>query len=219
MNVFEVLFIFLFLASLVTLVTATGLAVFRRRAVAGRLLRRYSICLVVYLAIVLLVSPFSPRTVVHLGDPLCFDDWCITIQSVVGNEAQGYVVTASLFSRARGAPQRETGVVLYLTDSSEVRYDSVNSEDDIPFDIRLQPNESVEVSRTYRLPSGTMPTGVVVAHERGFPITWFIIGDGPFKKPPIVLLHGADGKLPNNPLHSEPRAAWFLKSRSFAAAR
>ena len=106
-----------------------------------------------------------------------------------------------------------------LTDSSEVRYDSVNSEDDIPFDIRLQPNESVEVSRTYRLPSGTMPTGVVVAHEGGFPITWFIIGDGPFKKPPIFLLHEADGKLPNNPLDSELRAAWFLKSRSFAAAR
>ena len=199
MNVFELLFICLFVASLVTLVTATGLAVFRRRTVAGRVLRRYFTCLIIYLAIVLLVSPFSPRTVVHLGDPLCFDDWCITIRSVVRNKTQEYVVTASLSSRARGAPQRETGVVLYLTDSSEVRYDSVNSEEDVPFDIRLQPNESVEVSRTYRLPSAKMPTGVVVAHEGGFPITWLIIGDGPFKKPPIVLLDETDGTLPNNP--------------------
>jgi hypothetical protein len=219
MNIFELLFIFLCIASLVTLVTTAGLAISCRRAVAVRVLGRYSIFLAIYLTIVVMISPFSPRKVVHPGEPLWFDDWCITIHSVENNKAQEYVVTASLSSRARRAPQRETGVVLYVTDSSGVRYDSVHSEDDIPFDIRLLPNESVEVSRTYRLPSGTTATGVVVAHEGGFPIGWFIIGDGPFKKPPIVLLHDADRSMPNKPLHKEPRAGRVLKSSSFAAAR
>ncbi len=40
----------------------------------------------------------------------------------------------------------------------------------------------------FRLPSGRTPVGVVVAHEGGFPISWFIIGDGPFEKPPILRL-------------------------------
>jgi hypothetical protein len=198
MNVFELLFIFLFLASLVTLATATGLAVFRRRAVAVRLLRRYCICLVVYLAMVLLVSPFSPRRVVHPGEPLCFDDWCITIQSVRKTNSREFVVAATISSRARRTPQRELGIVVYLTDSTQHRFDAVYSSSDIPFDIQLLPNESVELSRTYQLPPAATPSGVVVAHEGGFPISWFILGDGPFKKPPIVLLHEADESRPNN---------------------
>ncbi len=146
MNIFELLFILLFLVSLVTLATAGGFLLFRRRSVAARILRRYSFCLGAYLVIVLVSSLLAPRKELQLGEPLCFDDWCITIQSVENNNAQEYVVTSSLSSRARQAPQRETGVVLNLTDSSGVRYDSVNSEDDIPFDIRLLPQESVDVA-------------------------------------------------------------------------
>lgn len=218
MNLFELLFILLFLASLVTLATAALLAVFRRRAVAGQVLRRYSVCLIIYLAIVLVVSPFSPRRVVHPGEPLCFDDWCITIESVESNKAHEYVVTARLFSRARRAPQRETGVVLYLTDSFGSQYDSVTSKGDIPLDIRLLPNESVEVTRTYRLPSGTTPTGVVVAHEGGFPISWFIIGDGPFKKPPIFVLHETEGTPPNNAIHPSGEVGRVSNGQSLVAA-
>ncbi len=51
--------------------------------------------------------------------------------------------------------------------------------------------------RTFRLSSGTTPVGVVVAHEGGFPISWFIIGDGPFKKPPIFRLAGLKESLPS----------------------
>lgn len=188
MNPFELLFILLFLVSLVILATADGLVLFRRRRAAARIIRRYGIGLAAYLAIVLVSSLFASRKELALGERLCFDDWCITIQGVEQNQAQDYVVTAKLSSRARRAPQRETGVVLYLTDSSGVRHDAAHSKDDIPFDIRLLPNESVAVSRTYRLPSPTRPAGVVVAHEGGFSMGWFVIGDGPFKKPPIVLL-------------------------------
>jgi hypothetical protein len=186
LNIFELLFIFLFLVSLVTLASAGGLLVFGRRSAAVRVIRRFSVCLVAYLVVVLLSSLLASRKELEPGEPLCFDDWCITVLGVESSKAQEYVVTASLSSRARRAPQRETGVVLYLTDSSGVRYDSVDSGDDQPFDVRLLPNESVEVSRTYRLPPGTTPAGVVIAHEGGFPISWLIIGEGPFRPPPIV---------------------------------
>ncbi len=188
MNAFELLFIFLFLVSLVTFATVGVLLLSRRRDAALRIIRRYSICLAAYLAIVLVSSLLASREQLTIDEPLCFDDWCISVESVEAKEAQEYVVAMKLFSRARRAPQRETGLVLYLTDSSKERYASVLTEGDIPFDIRLLPNESVEVSRRFKLPSGSTPMGVVVAHEGGFPITWFIIGDGPFKKAPIVML-------------------------------
>lgn len=198
MNVFEVFLIVLILASMVTLATAIGLAIFGRRAIAVRILRRYCILLAIYLTIVLVVSPFSPRRVVHPDQPLCFDDWCITIHGVQQTNSGEFEVSATISSRARRTPQREVGVVLYLADATQRLFDSVPSSSDIPFDIRMQPNESVEVSRTYRLPSGSTPAGVVVAHEGGFPITWFVIGDGPFKKPPIVLFPKANASPPNS---------------------
>lgn len=190
MNLFEVLFIFLFFSSLVTLALIGRLVLTRRREAAARVIRRYALGVGIYLAIVLASSLLSSREKLALAEPLCFDDWCITIRSVEKNEAQEYVVAASLSSRARRAPQRETGVVLYLIDASGIRYDFMPAGGEVPFDLRLLPNETVEVTRTFKLPLGKSPVGVVIAHEGGFPISWFIIGDGPFKAPPIVLLSG-----------------------------
>ncbi|MCA9990930.1 MAG: hypothetical protein H6666_18090 [Ardenticatenaceae bacterium] len=192
MNVFEVLFILLALLALLTLAASGGLMLMGYRQASRQILRCCFGGMVVYFAVVLLASPFSSRREVRLGEPLCFDDWCITVQSVASVDAQDYVVHAQIFSRARRAPQRETGVVLYLADAAEHRFEAVRSAGDVAFDARLLPNEAVDVARTFRLPSGATPAGVVIAHEGGFPIGWLIIGDGPFKKPPIVLLGDVD---------------------------
>ena len=194
MNAFEILFILLFLASVLILAIAAGYALFGRRANAIGILRRYAIILTVYFAIVIVASFGTPRKELAIGESLCFDDWCITIRGVemIKNQAgDAYVVTARLSSRARRAPQRENGIVLYLTDRTGSRYDAEHSGSDLPFNVQLSPNQNVDVTRTFRLPSGIAPLGVVVAHEGGFPITWFIIGEGPFKEPPIVLLSDA----------------------------
>ncbi len=194
MNVFEVFFILLFIASLLTLAFASGCLLVGRRGYAMELLRRYGIFLAVYLAVVIATSLGTPRKELALGEPLCLDDWCITIQGVeiIRDQAgEAWIVSARLASRARRVSQRENGVVLYLTDSSGCRYDAVHLESDLPLSVRLDPNQTVDVSRKFRLPIGRVPLGVVVAHEGGFPITWFIIGEGPFRKPPIVLLRDA----------------------------
>ena len=120
MNAFEVLFIFLFLGSVCTLAVVLGYLLFGRRDTALGILRRFTISLIAYLAIVIVASFGASRRKLSLGDPLCFDDWCITIQSVQLMQSQAgdvCVVTANISSRARRAPQRENGVVLYLTDN------------------------------------------------------------------------------------------------------
>jgi len=169
-NAFEVIFIFLVLGSLVTLAVAGGLFLFRRRGAVIRLARTYSLCLGAYAAIVLVSSLLVSRPQLRLGEPLCFDDWCITIRSVETIGTDEYTVSGSLSNRAKQAPQRETGVILYLTDSSRRHYDAVPTDGETAFDIRLLPNETVSFSRNFRLSSGQRPIGVVVAHEGGFPI-------------------------------------------------
>jgi len=53
----------------------------------------------------------------------------------------------------------------------------------------LQPGESVEVSRAFFVAKDANQAGIVVTHEGGFPIGWFIIGDDAwFRKPPVMKL-------------------------------
>ena len=98
MSVFDLLFIMAFFATVVTLFAAALSAIHGRGARAIHLLRGCAICAAVYLGIVALVSLFGARHVLNIGNPRCFDDWCIAVENVRRqpvNAGISYMVTPS----------------------------------------------------------------------------------------------------------------------------
>jgi len=109
MTIFDLLFIAVFFASIGSLITAAVVALRGRRARALGILRRLAVSAIAYLAIVVLVALFSPQRVLNVGDPWCFDDWCLTVESVSQTPAPPWVayhVSLRIFSRARRVAQR-----------------------------------------------------------------------------------------------------------------
>jgi hypothetical protein len=192
MNIFDLLFILLFLATVAILLAAAVFALRGRHARALALLRRWAIGTAVYLGIVALTSVFWPRTVLQVGERQCFDDWCIAVENARRQPADGrtaYLVTFRLSSTARRVSQRELNLAVYLSDDGGRRYDPVQNQSDVPFNVLLGPQESAVAMRVFDFPSDAHPNGVVIKHEGGFPIGWFIIGyETWFHKPAIVRL-------------------------------
>src|SRR5664279_5434331 len=101
MTLFDLIFIAWFLASAAGLFFAGLLAVLGRRSQAGSILKVCAVSAVVYLLCVAIVSYAAPRRVLSLGQPLCFDDWCISTQSAQHQllaSGVNYLVTLHLYS-------------------------------------------------------------------------------------------------------------------------
>lgn len=191
MTIFDLLFILLFLTSVITIAFAAFSALRGRRPRAMAILRRYAVGAAIYLGIVLIVSLAAPRQLLRLGEPLCFDDWCITVENVergVSPSEVTYIASLHLASRARRVAQRENDLVVYLSDTFGRRYDPVADSTAIPLNVLLQPLESVTTRRTFKVPAGATVSGLVITHESKFPIEWLIIGGGPLRKPPMVRI-------------------------------
>lgn len=189
MTVFDVLFILLFLASLVVLVSCLVTALGGRRAQAWRRLRTVGVAVLIYMMLVAGVSLLTPRRVVALGADQCSDDWCIAVQQAARGDDISLAVTFRLTSRARRVRQRERFVVVYLRDSEGRRYNPDTPVEQWPFDVELGPGASVSTTRLFRVPRNVQGLGVVVTREGDVPFPrCCIIGTGIFHKDPIVPL-------------------------------
>jgi hypothetical protein len=188
----DLLFIAVFLATVGTLLCVAYLAMRGRGSSALVLLRRWAICATGYLGVVVLSSVFWPRTVLKVGEPRCFDDWCIAVEDSSRQPVPGgvsYTVTLRLSSRARRVTQRENDVVIYLTDHRGRRYDPAPDGSAVPLNTQLGPQESVTATRSFELPADAREPGLIIAHKGGFPIGWLIIGyETWFHKPTLVKL-------------------------------
>src|SRR5580692_3378825 len=125
MTVFDLLFILAFLISAVTMAFAAVFAVRGRLPRALKILRLYCICASAYLAIALAVGFLKPQRVISIGDPWCFDDWCLTVERVdrtAGPSQVSYNVALRFSSRARRVTQRANGAWVYLIDDQGRRY-------------------------------------------------------------------------------------------------
>ena len=195
MTIFEPLFLLVALSSGVALFLAALRWARGQRAGARRLLGRLAISVVTYVAVVAVTSLFVPGREYGVGDPQCFDDWCITVvgarwtNALTAPEGARYEVALRLSSRARRRPMGERGTVVYLTDGRGQRFDPVSDQTDIGLDTVLQPGQSVTATRSFALPREARGLGLVYAREGGFPIGWLVIGEvGWFHRPPVVRL-------------------------------
>src|ERR1019366_4872097 len=140
MTVFEPLFILLFLATVATLLTAAVAALRGQRPRAFRILRRLGIGAAAYYAVVLLVAYFSVPPVHRVGEPACFDDWCIGVvdaEHTPAGSAQSWHVTLRIASRAGRVDQRENYAAVFLTDSRGRKYHADPAPATVPLDSRL----------------------------------------------------------------------------------
>jgi hypothetical protein len=178
-TIFDLLFIVVFLASIVMLILASLAALRRRPARAGATLRRLGIMVGVYIGTVIVVSLLSPRRVLNVGDAQCWDDWCIAVTDLHRSAAEGaqsYEVTLRVSSRARRRAQRERGVHVYPMDDRGRCYDPETDPAAVPFDVLLQPQQAITMTRRFNIPADAHDPVLVVSHDGWFPGN-LIIGD------------------------------------------
>jgi hypothetical protein len=74
-------------------------------------------------------------------------------------------------------------------DSLGHRYDPDPAAGQVPFDTLPHPGQSIVALRTFKVPVTACSPGVVVAREGGFDFPrCCILGEGPFRTPPITYL-------------------------------
>jgi hypothetical protein len=125
-SLFDLLFLFCFASAVITAGRIGYLAIRRRFRAAGRVFIRLTVCVAVYMLVLIGFSLFEPQREVPIGTPRCFDDWCLTVEQVARQATIGTtraagtfcVVTLRVSSRAKRITQREPDVYLYLIDES-----------------------------------------------------------------------------------------------------
>jgi len=190
MSIFDLLFLVLFLASVLTLLTAAVLALRRQGSRAVRILRNFAICFAIYMTVVFVVALVTPQRVYAVGEDRCFDDWCIAVEGAShapAPEGTLYTVTMRMSSHAGRVSQREKGVRVYLTDDRGTRFDPAPDPSATPFDVLLEPGQTVQTKRVFLVPPDAHNVGLVLSHEGP---GWFIIGDdgNPLHKHAVVRL-------------------------------
>jgi hypothetical protein len=194
MTIFDLIFLALVMASLLALAAVVGLVVSGRRHQTVKVVIAWMAGIGLYLVVVAAVSLVSPQRVLALGENRCSDDWCIAVENAArsGTPLDPVVtVTFRLSSRARRVSQREHGVAVYAIDEKGRRFEPRASPSAPPFDVLLQPGESVTTNRTFEVSGATGQMVLVFGREGTDSIPGrFIIGDDSslFHKPTIVRL-------------------------------
>src|SRR5882762_8021245 len=186
MSIFDLLFIAVLLASVVAVIASAISGIRGQSARAFRLLRILGFCAGLYMLTATVVHFLLPLRVLSIGDAQCSDDWCITVESVKRPPAAGaeiyYDVNFRISSSAHRVVQREKGLTTYLIDGRGRRFDPAPEMSHVPLDVLLEPDQTVTAIRTFRIPADAHQLSLVVAHEGGIPMHWFIIGRSPFDK-------------------------------------
>jgi hypothetical protein len=130
MTIFDLLFLVCALVAIGTIVRAAYLALRGRSHLALRTLVRLAVGSAIYGVVLVVVSMVQPEREVAVGDPHCFDDFCIAVDSAarlgsIGSVASAgdfVVVSGRVISKARRR-QRETDVRGVLRDDEAGRHE------------------------------------------------------------------------------------------------
>jgi len=195
MTIFDLFFLLAMLTSLVTLVVFVISLTRGRGAKALRILRTYAIGVALYLLVGVAVAFFRPQRTLRVGDPWCFDDWCLTVESVhkvPGQNDVSYQVGLRISSRAGRVAQRANGAWIYLIDNHGHRFSPDPDPSATPLDIRLQPQQSITTTRLFHVPADAQQLGLITGHGGAYcgAMSFLIIGDSGclFHKPTMVRL-------------------------------
>jgi len=198
MTLGDLIFILCFLGTIVACGRIVWKLAHGRAADAKRSAAWLTVFLALYFAVLVMVSLVTPAKVVPIGEPQCFDEWCIAVLGVEkpaaigGVRAKGvfWIVTVGVSNRGGGRRQRETGAFAYLVDGYGHRFDpspegqaAVKREGAAgpPLTAFVEPGSSFASRLVFDIPSSVRELAFVKA-TGWFPVA-FIIGD------PGSLLH------------------------------
>jgi hypothetical protein len=187
LTLFDLLFLAVFLATLMALIVGAYQSLRGRLAKAGRIVLGVAIFWVIYLGVVAAVSLSTPRRIVAIGEERCFDDWCITVVGINGTSRVRATLRVS--SVAKRIRQSAPDTTVHLEDSDGKQYPSRPAGDQPSFGTMIGPGESFETVREFDVPAGVHGLGLVVRHGSTGPGA-IVIGDDSamFHKPAIVKI-------------------------------
>jgi len=198
MTLFDLLFIVVFLATVVVLLTALVHVLRRRPRRARKVLAVHGRFLGLYFAVLLLVSLAAPQRIVALGEDRCFDDWCLAVDSCAtvselghgehAAKADGvfYVVTLRISNQGRGRAQRASSAAVRLRDDLGGTYD-VSPRGQLAFEAERGPmapltsllavGRSLTTVRVFDIPNTAHVAGLTIEHPVGFGPGRLVIGE------------------------------------------
>ena len=193
MSLFDLLFLLCFAAAVITVCRIGYLALRRRFRAAGRIFIRLTVCVAVYMLVLIGFSLAEPQREVPIGTPRCFDDWCITVEQSARQAAIGTtraagtfrVVTLRVSSRAKRITQRENDLYIYLIDESGRRFEISPSGQQAlaqaglagePLTSFVGPGGSFESRVAFDVPPDARHLGLIKASHGWFPVR-LIIGE------------------------------------------
>jgi hypothetical protein len=205
MTLCELIFILLFIGSVITLVVSAFLW---RTGKARKILFVLASVWGVYLGIIAVTDVFISQKVFRVGEDQCFDEMCFAVvdaqmfpkQSFSGAStvpATTYVVKIRVTSHSRGRPQAEGGLrgrlydgdsYISVSETAQKAYDAQHGESP-KLTQRIAPGESVLSVLIFEVPQTMMQPELTLDH--GFTPGYFVIGESPFfHKPDIHELPG-----------------------------
>ena len=208
MTIFDLLFIFLFLATIITLLIIVINMLCGRKHTALRILRILGGSLAAYFCVVVVVALAAPQKVLMPGQSRCFDEMCFTVTNVkiaptIGRKppitkAEGvfYLVTIQISCHGHGRAQSEGGVGASLIDAKGYTYEvssagqhayEAESRGNPPLTTRVAPGENVSSVQVFDVPVKASEVALHIGHSGP---GLFIIGDdeSPLHKPTIIRL-------------------------------
>ena len=194
MTIFDLLFLLSAVATVI-LVVAAAIALMRgrhRRALG--ILKVLAIYVASYGAVAVTVDFLRPQRLIAVGEPWCFDDWCVQVESLThasDGPRMRYTTQLRIFSTARGISQRALGAWIYLIDPEGRRYPPNADSTATPLTVGLAPEQSVSTSRIFDVPAAVHVLGLITGHGGSY-CGWrvLIIGEGGclFNRPTMIRL-------------------------------
>lgn len=196
MTVYDLLFILLFLGSVVTL----PISVFvRRRGSAKKILLLLAAVWGIYFLVLAASDMLVSQRVTRLGEERCFDEMCFAITGVQTQRQSRtpanklYIITVRVTSHSLGRTQAEGGVRARLYEGG--RFFNVSEQAQQSYEAqhgktpkltqKLAPGESILSVLLFDLPANTTTPALTLDH--GFTPGYFIIGESPFFHKPDIL--------------------------------
>lgn len=202
MTLYELIFILLFLGSVISLLLSGFLW---RRIASKRILVALASVWGVYLAILAVTDAFSPQKVFKVGEDQCFDEMCCAVADAQAMPEQTlnqpgiaasrlYVFKIRVTSHSWSRAQAEGGLRGRLYDNDRDAYINVSEAAQKAYDAqhgesskltpRIAPGESILSVLVFEVPQRF--THLALTLDHGFTPGYFVIGESPFFHKPDI---------------------------------
>jgi hypothetical protein len=192
MTIFDLLLIFLVLASVAGVVGALVSLLFRRRALAARSLLAIAVAWAIYLGVGTAIAVMTPQHIVSIGEDRCFDELCFAVMGYNRTPSTNpgksfYVVDVRISNRSRGRAQRETGRTGVLLDRAGRVYEAsmqgmhnLTPANGTPYpglDAEVLPGQKLETKLVFELPEDLDYPGFALGSDLAINPARIVIGD------------------------------------------